>query len=76
MRTLRAAAAAPVIAGVYGLAGNASSIDDNYPYAHAGSLFDVTSGDNGSCTTTKWCTAGTGWDGQTGLGTPNGAGAF
>jgi subtilase family serine protease len=68
--------AAPVIAGVYGLAANATSIDNNYPYAHTGSLFDVTSGSNGSCTTTKWCTAGTGWDGPTGLGTPNGAGAF
>ncbi|HZE30967.1 MAG TPA: S53 family peptidase [Actinoallomurus sp.] len=68
--------AAPIIGGVYGLAANAASIDNNYPYAHAGSLFDVTSGSNGSCTTTKWCTAGTGWDGPTGLGTPNGTGAF
>jgi subtilase family serine protease len=68
--------AAPIVAGVYGLAGNAASIDNNYPYAHASSLFDVTSGSNGSCSTTKWCTAGTGWDGPTGLGTPNGAGAF
>jgi subtilase family serine protease len=68
--------AAPIVAGVYGLAGNSASIDNNYPYAHAGSLFDVTSGSNGSCTTTKWCTAGAGWDGPTGLGTPNGTGAF
>jgi subtilase family serine protease len=67
---------APIIGGVYGLAGNAASVDNNYPYAHASSLFDVTSGSNGSCSTTKWCTAGTGWDGPTGLGTPNGAGAF
>jgi subtilase family serine protease len=68
--------AAPVIAGVYGLAGNAASIDNNYPYAHASSLFDVTSGSNGSCSPAKWCTAGPGWDGPTGLGTPNGTGAF
>jgi subtilase family serine protease len=68
--------AAPVIAGVFGLAGNSASIDNNYPYSHAGSLFDVTSGSNGSCTTTKWCHAGAGWDGPTGLGTPNGVGAF
>ena len=27
--------AAPIIGGVYGLAGNAASIDNNYPYAHA-----------------------------------------
>jgi subtilase family serine protease len=68
--------AAPVIAGVYGLAGNAASIDNNYPYAHSGSLFDVTSGSNGSCSPSQLCTAGTGWDGPTGLGTPNGTGAF
>jgi subtilase family serine protease len=68
--------AAPVIAGVYGLAGNAASIDNNYPYAHSGSLFDVTSGSNGSCSTSQLCKARTGWDGPTGLGTPNGTGAF
>jgi subtilase family serine protease len=68
--------AAPVIAGVYGLAGNARSIDNNFPYAHAGSLFDVTSGSNGTCSPTQLCTARAGWDGPTGLGTPNGTGAF
>jgi subtilase family serine protease len=68
--------AAPVIAGVYGLAGNATGIDNNYPYAHAGSLFDVTSGSNGSCSPSQLCTARTGWDGPTGLGTPNGTSAF
>ncbi|MFL6052821.1 MAG: hypothetical protein ACJ72W_07895 [Actinoallomurus sp.] len=68
--------AAPIIAGVYGLAGNAASIDNNYPYAHSGSLFDVTSGSNGICVTSQLCNARTGWDGPTGLGTPNGTGAF
>jgi subtilase family serine protease len=68
--------AAPVVAGVYGLAANAASVTNNYPYSHTGSLFDVTSGSNGSCSPAKWCTAGTGWDGPTGLGTPNGVGAF
>jgi subtilase family serine protease len=68
--------AAPIIGGVYGLAANSASINNNYPYSHTGSLFDVTSGSNGSCSPTKWCTAGTGWDGPTGLGTPNGVGAF
>jgi len=66
----------PIIASVYALAGNTASIDNNYPYAHIGSLFDVTSGSNGSCPTSQWCTARTGWDGPTGLGTPNGVGAF
>jgi subtilase family serine protease len=68
--------AAPVIASVYALAGNAAGIDGNYPYTHSGSLFDVTSGSNGSCSTSQWCTARSGWDGPTGLGTPNGTGAF
>ncbi len=66
----------PIIAGVYGLAGNAATIDDNYPYTHASSLFDITSGPGGVCTPAKWCTAGPGWDGPTGMGTPNGVGAF
>jgi subtilase family serine protease len=68
--------AAPVVAGVYGLAGNAASVNNNYPYSHSGSLFDVTAGSNGSCPTSQWCNARTGWDGPTGLGTPNGTGAL
>jgi len=67
---------APVIAGVFALAGNAASIDNNYPYTHSGSFYDVTSGSNGSCPTSQWCTARAGWDGPTGLGTPNGTGGF
>jgi hypothetical protein len=65
-----------VVAGVYGLAANAATVDNDYPYAHATSLFDVTSGSNGSCSPSQLCTARTGWDGPTGLGTPNGVGAF
>ncbi|MEV5572402.1 S53 family peptidase [Spirillospora sp. NPDC052269] len=67
---------APLIAAVYGLAGNASSVNNNYPYSHTSSLFDVTSGSNGSCSPSQLCKARTGWDGPTGLGTPNGTGAF
>jgi subtilase family serine protease len=67
---------APIIASVYALSGNTTGYANALPYAHAGSLFDVTSGSNGSCPTTQWCNARTGWDGPTGLGTPNGAGAF
>jgi subtilase family serine protease len=68
--------AAPVVASVYALAGNATTIDNNFPYSHTASLFDVTSGSNGTCSPTQLCTARTGWDGPTGLGTPNGSGAF
>ena len=69
-------ASAPIIAGVYALAGNAASIDNNYPYARSSALFDVTAGSNGTCPTSQWCTARTGWDGPTGLGTPNGTSGF
>jgi Putative Ig domain len=70
-------AAAPIIASVYALAGTpgASDFANAYPYAHRGNLFDVTSGANGSCGTAI-CRAGPGWDGPTGLGTPNGLAAF
>lgn len=68
--------ASPIIASVYALAGNTASIDNNYPYSHTSALTDVTSGSNGTCPTSQWCNAGPGWDGPTGLGTPNGTGAF
>ena len=73
-------AAAPIIASIYALAGNPGSADspNAYPYARRGSLNDVTSGSNGPCTPapTVLCTAGPGYDGPTGLGTPIGTGAF
>src|SRR5262249_52252495 len=47
----------------------------SYPYSHTANLFDVTSGSNGTCGA-PICTAGAGWDGPTGLGTPNGTAAF
>lgn len=69
--------AAPIIAGVYALSGNASSVNyGSYSYAHLSSLFDVTSGSNGSCGGSYLCTAVAGYDGPTGNGTPNGTGAF
>jgi subtilase family serine protease len=70
-------ASAPIIAGVYGLAGNAAATNaGSFPYAHTVSLFDVTSGTNGACSPAYLCTGGPGYDGPTGLGTPNGTGAF
>jgi subtilase family serine protease len=73
---------APVIASVYALAGNASSINSRgeplpYLLGHPGTnLYDVTSGTNGSCGSTYLCKAGPGYDGPTGLGTPIGTSAF
>ncbi len=67
----------PLIASVYALAGNTGAVTyGSYPYSHTSSLFDVTSGSNGSCGGSYLCTAGPGYDGPTGLGTPNGTGAF
>jgi subtilase family serine protease len=69
--------ASPIIASVYALAGNASSTNAaSSLYSHTSSLNDVTSGSNGSCGGSYLCTAGTGYDGPTGLGTPDGVGAF
>ncbi|MFJ2930876.1 peptidase S8 [Streptomyces massasporeus] len=71
-------ASAPIIASVYALAGTPStgSYPAQFPYANTSALNDVTSGSNGSCTTSYFCTARTGYDGPTGLGTPEGLGAF
>ncbi|MDH6498256.1 S53 family peptidase [Streptomyces sp. SAI-149] len=71
-------ASAPIIASVYALAGTPGSSDypAAYPYADTSALNDVTSGNNGSCSVSYYCTAKSGYDGPTGLGTPAGLGAF
>jgi len=69
--------ASPVIGSVYALAGNARTVAyGSSPYSNPGSLFDVTSGSNGSCGGIYLCTGVGGYDGPTGLGTPNGTAAF
>ncbi|WP_369390266.1 peptidase S8 [Streptomyces sp. CG1] len=73
-------ASSPIIASVYALAGTPGSSDypAQYPYNAAGTsaLNDVTSGSNGTCSTSYFCTAGSGYDGPTGWGTPQGTSAF
>jgi subtilase family serine protease len=73
--------AAPLIAGIVGSTG--SGIDPSTVYsriaANPALRFDVTSGNNGTCTggaTAYFCNAATGFDGPTGLGSPVGPGAF
>lgn len=71
----------PLIAATYALAGVGSSVQANsLPYSHPSFLRDITSGRNGVCsgsTSTRYlCNAGPGYDGPTGLGTPNGLLAF
>jgi subtilase family serine protease len=70
----------PLLAGVYALAGGlpAGTTAASGLYGHLGDasvLHDVTSGSNGSCSTIM-CKGAVGYDGPTGVGTPNGIGAF
>ena len=65
--------ASPIVAGVGARAGGTSAAT---PYANRGALNDVVGGSNGSCSVTYLCTAVAGYDGPTGLGTPNGTAAF
>jgi subtilase family serine protease len=71
--------AAPLIGGVFGA--NGGTVDSaSTIYANSTALFDVTSGSNGDCGTKKrkqyLCTGEIGYDGPTGLGTPNSETAF
>ncbi|OIJ97810.1 hypothetical protein BIV25_13470 [Streptomyces sp. MUSC 14] len=71
-------ASSPIIAATYALAGTpaANSYPSTYVYGHTSALNDVTTGSDGTCSTSYLCTAATGYDGPTGLGTPNGTAAF
>lgn len=70
---------APLVAAMYALAGDPApnTYPVTYPYAYTGDsgLNDVTEGANDSCADIT-CTAGPGYDGPTGLGTPNGVSAL
>jgi subtilase family serine protease len=72
--------ATPIIAAVYALAGTPANdtYPVSYPYAHSSDLYDIVAGTNtyNGCTPAYLCTAGPGYDGPTGLGTPNGVAAF
>jgi subtilase family serine protease len=65
----------PLVGGVF--ANNGGTVNDaSTIYAHAANLFDVTSGNNGTCSPSYLCTGEVGYDGPTGMGTPNGTAAF
>lgn len=66
----------PAIAAIYALSGNTAGIPASIAYANPTDLYDVTSGSNGSCVPAYLCTGEVGYDGPTGLGTPDGVGAF
>lgn len=67
---------APLIGGIYGALGASPTAAQKIWQASASAFHDVTSGSNGSCGGTYFCTAGAGYDGPTGRGTPNGSAAF
>jgi hypothetical protein len=61
--------ASPVVAATYALTGSAAATG-GLAYSNPTWFNDVTSGSNGSCTFTYLCSAGLGYDGPTGMGTP------
>ncbi|WP_329475410.1 carboxypeptidase regulatory-like domain-containing protein [Kribbella sp. NBC_01484] len=67
----------PLVAAMYALAGTPvpGSNPATYLYRKNISLHDVTEGADGTCGDIR-CTAGPGWDGPTGVGTPNGVSAL
>jgi PKD repeat protein len=70
--------AAPLVAGGWALTGalSAGTVSGNVPYLNRSGWKDVTSGSNGTCTTTYLCRAVAGYDGPTGLGSPIGTTGF
>jgi subtilase family serine protease len=78
--------ATPLIAGIYGLAGNASSQHGGKKFwtltdqQRKSYLHVISKGSDGNCGGSYLCTAGTGqhgtYSGPAGWGTPNGIGAF
>ena len=74
----------PIIAATYALAatttGSAGPAPSAYPvqwpYQRVSGLNDIVSGSNGTCSVAVQCTAGPGYDGPTGLGSPHGITAF
>jgi len=63
----------PLITAMYALAGNHTSPLDVYANdaSNPGAFTDVTSGETLGCDGTVLCAAGPGWDGPTGLGSPD-----
>ncbi|MFE3263577.1 kelch repeat-containing protein [Streptomyces sp. NPDC059215] len=68
---------APLVAAMYALAGTPAedTYPVSYPFTGHHGLFDITEGSDGGCGTLL-CNAGDGWDGPTGMGSPNGVTAL
>ena len=71
-------ASSPIVAGAYGLVGGipAGSHPGERIWQLTTEFHDIVSGSDGECSPTYLCTAGPGYDGPTGWGSPNGVTAF
>lgn len=74
--------ASPIVAAVFALAGgippgqSAGEILYDHLHSSPGAFHDVTTGSNASCSGELICQAGRGYDGPTGVGTPDGLAGF
>lgn len=68
-------ASSPLVSGMIGSSG-VLGVTPQTIYANQGLFNDVVSGSNGYCLGSYLCTAGQGYDGPTGVGTPEGVGVF
>lgn len=67
----------PLIAGMFGLAGNGATINNAaYLYARRRAFHDVVGGTNGFCGGDYLCRGTRGYDAPTGIGTPKGVGGL
>ena len=62
----------PLVAGIFAAAGKGDVTAADI-WEHPADFTDVTSGSNGSCTTSYYCKSARGYDGPTGWGTPDGS---
>ena len=67
--------ATPLIGGAFAANGGAVNAAQTI-YQNTSALFDVTSGNNGTCQDAYFCNGEVGYDGPTGWGTPDGLTAF
>ena len=63
--------ASPLVAGIFAATGHGGDTPE-IAYAHPDAFYDVTQGSNGICGRGNLCNSAVGWDGPTGVGSPNG----
>lgn len=64
--------ASPLVASLFALSSR-NTVNASFIWQNTQDFYDVTSGSNGTCSVPYECTAGPGYDGPTGWGTPDGA---